>query len=250
MPRTYRKPPLVEAACELRFKSDTAWDWTIPGIIYEQIRGDFPEKRQQSGFEVNIAPGATALIPIQAPQNSVNRMQFVKQDGSAMVQLGPNLVAVNLLPPYPSWREFKRLILQQLQTYRRVANPQGFARIGLRYINRVILPIRVELKEYFRALPQTPDELPQLWSAFAMSVNVAYTGPPATLRMVVGNVPPDRPEIYPVLLDIDLYHEGENLPSLEEIEAWLETAHERVELAFDTAVTERTHAEIFEEVRE
>jgi uncharacterized protein (TIGR04255 family) len=250
MPRTYRKPPLVEAACELRFKSDTAWDWTFPGIIYEQIRADFPEKRQQAGFEVSVAAGATAVVPIQVPTNSVNRMQFVKQDGSAMVQLGPHLLAVNLLPPYPLWPEFKRLVLQQLETYRRVANPQGFARIGLRYINRVTLPIRTELKDYLRALPETPEELPQVWSAFAMSVNVAYADPPATLRVVVGNVPSDRPEIYPVLLDLDLFHEGDDLPTLDGIEQWLQTAHGRVEQAFDAAVTEKTHAEVFEEVHE
>jgi hypothetical protein len=38
MPRRYEETPLVEALCEFRFLGNEAWDWTIPGIVYERIK--------------------------------------------------------------------------------------------------------------------------------------------------------------------------------------------------------------------
>ena len=56
------------------------------------------------------------------------------------MQVGPHFLAVNHLQPYPHWQSFKSLIFDNLHFYRRVANPTGFKRIGLRYINRIATP--------------------------------------------------------------------------------------------------------------
>lgn len=250
MPRTYRNPPLVEAACEFRFKSEHPWDWTIPGIIYERIRDKFPVKRQQAGLEITLGPGEGTLVPVPIPPTAINRMQFVREDESALIQLGSNLLAVNQFQPYPEWPKFKRQIMEQLDTYRSVAEPDGFARLGLRYVNRVDIPgAHIELKDYFKALPQVPPELPDTWSAFVMSVNVAYAGPASTLRISVATMPPVSQDRVLVLLDLDLFSEGEEMPNFDQIEEWLESSHTRIEEAFDGSVTERTHAEVFGEVK-
>lgn len=54
MARTYNKPPLIEAVCDFRFSSTQPWDWTIPGLFYEQIRLDFPNKNQLSTIETTV----------------------------------------------------------------------------------------------------------------------------------------------------------------------------------------------------
>jgi uncharacterized protein (TIGR04255 family) len=249
MPRNYRNPPVVEAACEFRFKTEHPWDWTIPGIIYEKVSATYPEKRQQAGIEVTLGPGETAMVPVPVPPAAISRMQFVKADKTALVQIGPNLLAVNQLPPYPEWPEFKRRIMEQLGIYRDVASPSGFARIGLRYVNKVDIPaVGIELKDYFRALPELPEQLPQVWSAFLMSVNLSHADPAATLRMTVASTPPEVKGHYLVLLDLDLYADGDDLPSFEHTEEWLDIAHGRIEEAFDLSVTEKTHLEIFGEI--
>ncbi|RMH08650.1 MAG: hypothetical protein D6704_02710 [Nitrospirae bacterium] len=43
--RRYRKPPVIEALCEIYF-AGSSWDETIPGAFYQQIKDDYPKKQQ------------------------------------------------------------------------------------------------------------------------------------------------------------------------------------------------------------
>ena len=85
-------------------------------------------------------------------------MQFLQEDEGAMVQVGPNLVAVNHLKPYSNWETFKQMIARSLEAYKKVADPQAINRIGLRYINRIEIPDqrKVEIEDYVLAVPQVP----------------------------------------------------------------------------------------------
>src|SRR5690349_12984877 len=103
MGRLYQKPPLVEALCEFRFDSAQPWDWTIPGLIYAQIKDEFPMKREQRTLELAIE---TSPEKTQQLRGDIGRMQFLRKDESALVQVGPDILAVNQLSPYPHWPRF------------------------------------------------------------------------------------------------------------------------------------------------
>jgi uncharacterized protein (TIGR04255 family) len=247
MPRIYDKPPVIEALCEFRFKSSQPWDWTIPGLVYEQIREQFPKKRQENVLEVAMQPGENKVL--HQMKAGVARMQFLNEQENALVQVGPDLLAVNHLPPYPKWDAFKTLILEQLAVYRNIANPETLTRIGLRYINRVEIPAkRIELEEYFRTLPQVPEPIPQTFPSFVLHVDIAYENPSSALRFIFGSAPSEPPEKLTFMLDLDMFGIGENVPSMEQLANWIEVAHERIEAAFDASFTEKTHKEIFVEV--
>ena len=55
MGRRYKNPPIVEALCEFEFISSQPWDLTIPGLIYEKVKDEFPDKRQQIGKGFNLS---------------------------------------------------------------------------------------------------------------------------------------------------------------------------------------------------
>jgi len=44
--RKYRKPPVVEALCEIYFAGSN-WDETVPGRFYDRVKDNFPVKRQR-----------------------------------------------------------------------------------------------------------------------------------------------------------------------------------------------------------
>ena len=78
------------------------------------------------------------------------RIQFVRSDERALIQLGQDLLAINHLEPYPTWAYFKPIILDKLEVYQDIAQPEGLERIGLRYINKIEFePLIVELEDYF-----------------------------------------------------------------------------------------------------
>src|SRR5437667_2265720 len=69
--RTYNKPPLIEAVCDFRFSSSQPWDWTIPGLLYEQIRDNFPNKTQINIIETTVDANEGKVV-----QQSQPKMQF------------------------------------------------------------------------------------------------------------------------------------------------------------------------------
>jgi uncharacterized protein (TIGR04255 family) len=44
MPKKYEKPPIIEAVCEFRFSGKSKWDLTIPGLIYDSVKDEYPQK--------------------------------------------------------------------------------------------------------------------------------------------------------------------------------------------------------------
>lgn len=207
MARQYDNPPLVEALCEFRFLGDQAWDWTIPGIVYEKIKAGYPEKRQEGVLEVPVQPTADSMLV--GVKTGISKMQFFRADRSALVQVGPDLLAFNAVPQgtahlYPGWASFKPEALEHLATYRAVANPKALARVGVRYINRVAVPTgeKFSLGRYFRVLPNLPAGLPQVLSTILINVEVPFDDLPGMLRFVFGSVGSERPDVAHFLLDM------------------------------------------------
>jgi len=249
MPRRYENPPLIEALCEFRFKPSRPWDWTVPGLFYERVKAGFPEKQQQHVVAMAIEQAEDRIT--QNVKGGIGRMQFLRKDRTALVQVGPDQLVVNQLKPYESWEAFREMILQQLSAYRNVAEPEALTRVGLRYINRLDMGAdQIELNDYFRTAPNLPPPIPQLFGAFMVAVDVIHPTPEMVLRFIFTR-PETKAEGHEegFLLDLDIGTPEGALPILDEVESWLDKAHERLEQAFDAALTEKTHLEVCQEIK-
>src|SRR5712671_2587044 len=66
--RMYRKPPVAEALCELRFAPATPWDPTVPPRIWEQLRSEYDGTPvAQPVLHFNFASPASASGSAQSP---------------------------------------------------------------------------------------------------------------------------------------------------------------------------------------
>jgi len=145
----YKNPPIVEALCEFQFVPSQPWDITISGMLYERIKDEFPLKHQQVGFGVAVQPREGGVLEPKI-EFGPPRMQFFSNDKTSLVQVGSDLLTINLLRPYPNWEKFKPLILKILEDYINIASPKGFRRVGLRYINKIDFDKpQIELTNYF-----------------------------------------------------------------------------------------------------
>jgi len=134
MSRIYKSPPVVEALCEFQFSSES-WDWTIPGLIFQEIKDKFPQKRQVNRVEFAMAAFQDKVS--QQLKGSADRMHFLNNEKTALVQVGPDLLVVNHLQPYPHWQKLQPLISEMYDVYQRIAKPAEIKRIALRYINKI-----------------------------------------------------------------------------------------------------------------
>jgi uncharacterized protein (TIGR04255 family) len=247
--RLYQKPPLIEALCEFQFAdADSEWDWTIPGLVYQQIKEQFPIKRHAPTveFEVQAEPDQVS----QRLKGGLGRMQFLRTDKTALVQVGPQLLAVNQLRPYPHWSRFKPLILDTLEIYRQVARPAGFKRIGLRYVNQIQLPSdEVELSTYFNFGPRLPAPIASdPIRSLLLRVDLGQASHRGHLILTLASAPREDQGDPTLILDLDFATTSAANVTLDGIDDWIEQAHDRIETAFEASITDRLRAR-FEEVR-
>jgi uncharacterized protein (TIGR04255 family) len=168
-------------------------------------------------------------------------MQFLKNDKSAMVQIGPDLLGVNVQTPYPGWPNFFKLISEQFQIYLEMASPKGFKRIGLRYINRIdFLTDGIEITKYFQYYPHLPENIEQKHGPFSMSVVHNSDDGMDAVVVVFANVIPSQNLAY--VLDLDYSLVQHDKIQLGDGLYWIERAHSRIEDMFEACITDELRA--------
>lgn len=244
MGRKYRNPPIVEAICEFRLTQDTPWDLTIPGLFYEKVKKDFPHREQRVVQEVEL---------IQEPQGIQHRIRtseralLFTQNRKMLIQIGPRLLVVNALSPYPTWRGFKPQIEMAWNELQRSVEIKGLERIGLRYINRIKLPGKeVKLDDYFEFHLTLGPRLPQHVISFVAVAEFPYNEDRDLCRVRLGPAR-DSVEESICILDIDYFLARPGAVEVSDALQWVEEAHSRVEEVFEGCITDRLR-ELFEEV--
>jgi uncharacterized protein (TIGR04255 family) len=248
MGRLYSNPPLIEALCEFQFEPSQPWDWTIPGLVYDKVKKEFPKKKQQSVIEMEARVEQDEFMP-SIKRGGVARMQFLREDRTALVQVGPDLLVVNHLHPYPAWGKFKVMIEKALGTYREVANPKGIRRIGLRYINKLDIPVsQVEIEDYVVSVPNVPQSIPQVFATWLQRVEIPFLESNGLMVLQAGSVKQESQSTISFLLDLDFISLRPKEIALETVMQWVETAHDEVEKTFEACITDKTRA-LLKEVR-
>ncbi len=151
--------------------------------------------------------------------------------------MGADVLSVNVLRPYSGWEHFSPRIEAALQAYNEVAAPEGVSRVGVRYINKIILPMKwVALGDYFRCGPPSVSELPRKMAGFMSRVEFLYDD---SVKLFLTQASIDAPEGRSAfLLDLDLVWESSEAKGLDTIMAVVGDLHEREGLAFEAIITD------------
>ncbi len=246
MGKKYGNPPIIEALCEFQFIPSRPWDLTIPGLIYERVKNKFPVRQQQVGIGVQFRPTEKGLEHKVEP--APPRIQFHKKNKTALIQVAPDLLAVNQLRPYSTWAKFKPMILETLKMYREIVNPKGFKRIGLRYINKINIKAKsIELSEYVDFYPYISKELPQVKTSFISRVEIPYLNNRDLMVITIGNASPEISEMLTIILDIDYRIANPETIKIEATDKWIEEAHSEIESAFESCIKDKSRV-LFKEV--
>jgi len=245
MGKKYKNSPIIETLCEFAFIPSKPWDITIPGLFYEKVRNKFPERKQRVGFDIKFEPkegGIEQNIEMAAP-----RIQFLRSDKTALLQVSTDLLVINHLKPYPTWNKFKPMILENLNYYKDVANPKGFKRIGLRYINKIDIPGKsIKMEDYFNFYPAIPKELPQTHLTFNINVKIPYANNHEYLVLTLRDSISEKPDFVSVVLDLYYIMSMPGKVAFQQVDEWIENAHTTIEKAFESCITDKCR-KLFEE---
>ena len=232
----YRKPPIVEVVCEFQFLPSEPWDFTIPGDIYYRLKGSFSKRKMVKAIQSVVA---TSEQNNPTPQFELtDRIQFLRDDEKALVQVGADLLSINHLEPYPSWDEFQPLISLAFDAYRQAAKPVGIRRIGLRFINKIVFPSwKIELSKYMNFYPSTIGLGDPIESFMAGAVR-SYEKGRDNLRVQLTSAEPEAPGHAAMIFDLDYFMAQMGLIDLDTAMDWVEVAHTNVISTFEACITQ------------
>lgn len=238
-------PPLVETLCEFRFKAEAAWDWTIPGRLYGLIGEEFSDRAELNTLGLEVAVERDKPVATQI-HTGPGRVQLKRPDNSAMVQVGPQLLVINHLKPYPGWKHFLTLTLKILEEHRTLAE-MPFNRIGLRYINQIGLSDGpTDIGQIITTDPRLQAELDRPLVGFYQRYELQHEDPPGILIHQTGiQRSPDGKAT--LMLDLDFgSHSVSDLGASGDVRQWLDKAHDRIYEAFRATLV----SAIYEKMRE
>jgi uncharacterized protein (TIGR04255 family) len=224
---------------------DTPWDLTIPGLFYERVKDDFSQREQRLVHEAELTREPQGL---QHQIRTTERILLFAPDRKMLIQLGPRLLVINALKPYPGWEGFKPRIRKAWEALQQVVEVRGLERIGLRYINQIELPTQeANLEEYFEFYPFVGKRLPQRMVSFISGAEFPYAEDRDRCRVQL-ITPAAAKESKIAILDIDYFLARPRAIEMSEVLDWIEEAHSRVEEIFEGCITDKLRG-IFEEVK-
>ena len=235
MSKHYGNPPIIEAVCEFKLTQDSSWDLTIPGIMYENLADEFPKRERHLLQEVETKKVEEG---VQQQLRTTERVRFLSEDTKAFFQIGPYVLAVHCLKPYPTWAVFRAMIEKGFSVLGAVGDIGGLQRIGLRYINRVEIPgQRVELDDYFEFRPFLGERLPQDMNTFLVGCVLPFSEQRDLCKVQLADAVLENQETSAFMLDLDYFLAKPNSVSVDNALLWVDQAHERVEEVFEACIT-------------
>lgn len=240
IPSTYNNPPIVEAVVELRFAPSAPWTEHLLASLVEQFRKGYtgtPHRRNQFQLQAHVQGEAVAT----ASRLSFLQMMLPTADGKAIVGVGEHMLSVHVLAPYPGWASFLPRVREALSIYRDLARPDGLAQVGLRYIDRIVLPDGegTNLVEYFPCLPPRPESMPSVLDGFHVVTQARDPTDNFTAVLTMASVPEADHRLV-VLYDLNLVRTFEKPAALDELDLHANFLHARQRRIFEESITEST----------
>ena len=240
MAHNYPESPVSEVVFGMRFSSEMPWYPTLPGLFYNEIRGEYPLKDKKILEE---------YVHDSGKSNRNNSPRIVKtefsvfwsDDRRSYIQLSPNFIAVVVYSPYPGWDAVRGKIKRAITAYNRLHEISRIERIGLRYLDRLPLPQGVEaISDYLSFRPETGKGFGKLPVSFQIECDFPFSDGRDICRINLKpeNRDSDQDEAN-IILKIDYFLSSEGAIFNDEVMDWLDYSHEQIHMVFDSCITKK-----------
>lgn len=232
-PGHYARPPIVEAVISV--KSTPVTEPEAMEKFYKKLKKQYPIRENRVDQEVKFE-GPNVSIS-QRPAGWIARAE----DPSDGIILTPDEIVFFRQAPYEGWAQLLSRAREGLDIFKSVMGHRKMTRIGVRYVNRIDCPIGRRLDEYLKFTVHVPPMGVAVagYEAFAM-LDLRNGGTKALVR--TAHIPSVVPHTHAVVLDLDVYVEGELRPDHRYIWEALDSLRASKNGLFEEFITEHARA--------
>ncbi|MDO8297835.1 MAG: TIGR04255 family protein [Caulobacter sp.] len=233
----YQKPPIFEAIIEFR-TADAVPDNLVDKAA-ASIKKRYARAQELHEFKVKLGAG-------KAPETDRIGYKLASETGEFIAQPRRQGLAFSSLAPYPGWTAFTAEFFEIWKRWKKAVGPHRVGRIGIRFQNRIDVPIgeteRIDSDDYLRIgirLPESSGNFADTWQVAAVS---PVKGTPFMVIMKAGTA--DRALFGHVSynLDLDLYCDVDVPQSDDDIVNLLAQAKLAKNQVFEECITDKSRA--------
>jgi uncharacterized protein (TIGR04255 family) len=232
----YANPPITEGLIDLRVDLPAETGLESFDTLSQEIKGEYPSREERVLSEVQFNAGKQ--VEASTKQTKLGYL-FRSVDGKGVLQTRLDGFTFSRLKPYENWGALRDEAIRLWGIYQKIANPIRVTRVAVRYINQIDMPLPMrDFKDYLRTVPEVSPELPQELSAFLMQLQIPQEDLGAMVVLTQTMVPPPRPDVASVILDIDLFKAGCEFNLDDDVWNLLESFRDRKNDVFEGCITD------------
>jgi uncharacterized protein (TIGR04255 family) len=213
--KAYSSPPITEAIIEITFGSE------LQIRDFEKIEKKFnkiyPNRQQLITSTINFGANSSGgSVKVDHQQGGV---RLSSNDEADILILSRQKLAAARLAPYQGWEHLYDKIKSGLKFWKSVAKTQAIARVGVRNINRIDIPIddqgNIENQDYLSIYPKLPKSLDKPMLNYLNQVTLPTTNEFWNAQITSTVIPSPKVNHISLLLDIDVFRTND-IPIKEE----------------------------------
>jgi len=198
----FKNPPIIEAVIALSVAPQ-------PDSVIEKFRGFVsdvvaegyrqPEPITEHQIQLKI-DGETSSFDKSASPFGI---KFLSEDGLHAVQFNKGFFVFSRLGQYDCWEKFRDEARKLWDFYSRVCESIEVRSVGVRYINKLFIPVGVDPEIYVTAFPKLPDNMSNPISDLYMRVGMEVAEPPGRFIHTQAILPPEKEGFVTLIFDND-----------------------------------------------
>ena len=129
----YRKSPLENVICQLRFPPILSIDSEMPYLFQERIREEFPNFEEKLEIQQEVDINNKVINPL-AKLTPIKNYEFSSINNMWKINLTRTFMSIST-KQYSTWEEMLKWLEKPLSALNGIYKPAYFTRVGLRYID-------------------------------------------------------------------------------------------------------------------
>jgi uncharacterized protein (TIGR04255 family) len=199
----YARPPIVEAVIDFQFS--TPWSVGELERLRERFKSKFPTVEAVQNIQVSWQSTS-----VSTATNITGFKMTAKNAVDLLLIQNKNFASVRLAP-YDGWEGFFDRAVINYEGQKKIFGRRDITRIGVRFINRIDIPLNKleghDIREFFQIGVDLPSGLARSVTAFSVAAVLTDSGTGMQVKIQGGNSVPTVLEKASFLLDIDVYVE-------------------------------------------
>lgn len=245
-PMVYKHPPITEAVIGINYSSPIKQKDI--SAANKKFLANYPHHQTVSDISVAVElPNEQTSKPTAEINQQENGHRLSTADMTQLLMLWPSSFNLSQLAPYQGWDIFFERFVRDWGVWKRAIGFQTISRIGVRYINRIDIPVTgsiIEHEQFLNIYPKLPDSLNPIL-AYAVQAATELKDIDCLLKINSAAVPSPILGHASFVIDLDISKEVNPPQSDNDIYDLLNKIRVQKNAVFETCISSRAR-ELFQ----